>query len=165
MKIMVFLHGTAIMHRSALGQAREKRVRQVLERDESVHDYASYVPVGNAVQKLQAWRENGAEIHYLSSHIKTENIEKDKLVLRKFGFPEGPIHFRRSGEEYKDIVESVLPNVLIEDDCESIGGEIEMTYPHIRPDLKPVIKSIIVKEFGGIDHLPDNLSDLEQYDR
>jgi hypothetical protein len=136
-----------------------------LERDESVLDYASYVPVGNAVEKLQAWKENGAEIHYLSSHKKAENIEKDKLVLRKFGFPEGPIHFRRSGEGYKDIVESVLPSILIEDDCESIGREAEMTYPHIHPDLKSAIKSTVVKEFGGIDHLPDNLSGLEQYDR
>ena len=53
-----------------------------------------------------------------------------------------------------------LTDILIEDDCESIGGEPEMTYSHIREDLKPKIKSIIVKEFQGIDHLPDSLTAL-----
>ena len=33
-------------------------------------------------------------------------------------------------------------DIMIEDDCESIGGEIEMTYPHIRADLKSKIKSV-----------------------
>lgn len=51
-------------------------------------------------------------------------------------------------------------HVLIEDDCESIGGGPEMTYPHIRPEIKSQIKSIPVKEFGGIDHLPDELEKL-----
>jgi len=53
-----------------------------------------------------------------------------------------------------------MPDILIEDDCESIGGESEMTYPHIREDLKQKIKSIVVKEFQGIDHLPDSLTAL-----
>lgn len=38
-----------------------------------------------------------------------------------------------------------------------------MTYPHIREDLKPKIKSIVVKEFQGIDHLPENLALLLKY--
>jgi len=33
-------------------------------------------------------------------------------------------------------------------------------YPQIRPELKAGIKSIVVKEFGGIDHLPGDLSAL-----
>jgi len=45
--------------------------------------------------------------------------------------------------------------VLIEDDCESIGpGQI--TYPQIPSAARARIKSIIVPEFGGIDHLPDD---------
>lgn len=160
MKIMVFLHGTAIMHRNALGRTREERVKQVLDGDKSVHDFASYVPVGNAVRKLQVWEEQGAEIVYLSSHKKAEDVEKDKVVLRNYGFPDGEVFFRQSGEQYSDVAERVLPDVLIEDDCESIGGEKEMTYPHIRPEIKAKIKSIVVKEFGGIDHLPDDVSVL-----
>jgi len=41
-----------------------------------------------------------------------------------------------------------------------IGGEAEMTYSHIRPELQSKIKSIVVKEFQGIDHLPDSLTAL-----
>jgi len=51
-----------------------------------------------------------------------------------------------------------MPDIIIEDDCESIGGKYEMTYTHIKPELKKRIKSIVVEEFGGIDHLPDNIS-------
>ncbi|OGE71166.1 hypothetical protein A2617_01400 [Candidatus Daviesbacteria bacterium RIFOXYD1_FULL_41_10] len=58
-------------------------------------------------------------------------------------------------------MENVLPDILIEDDCESIGGEIEMCYPNIKPEIKEKIKHIIVKEFQGIDHLPDNLDELD----
>jgi len=160
MKIMVFLHGTAIMHKNALGRTREERVKQVLDGDESLYDFASYVPVGNVVRKLLVWRQQGAEIVYLSSHMKVEEVEQDKVVLRNHGFPDGQIFFRHNGESYSDVAESVLPDILIEDDCESIGGDAEMTYPHIRPELKARIKSIIVKEFGGIDHLPDDVDGL-----
>jgi hypothetical protein len=64
-KIMVFLHGTAIMHRNAVGRTREERVGQVQSGEASVRDFASYVPVGHAVSKLQAWKAQGAEIIYL----------------------------------------------------------------------------------------------------
>ena len=39
MKILIFLHGAVIMHKSAEGKIREERVRQVLSNDPSVHDY------------------------------------------------------------------------------------------------------------------------------
>ncbi len=42
------------MHKSAEGKTREERVRQVIDGDPSVHDYASYIPVGNAVEKLKS---------------------------------------------------------------------------------------------------------------
>ena len=163
MKIMVFLHGTAIMHPRAAGRTREERVRQVLERDPSLYDFTAYVPVGNAVRKLQAWRQQGAEIVYLSSHKRVEDVDIDKAVLRNHEFPDGQVFFRHSDEQYNAVAERVLPDILIEDDCESIGGEKEMTYPHIQPELKAGIKSIVVKEFGGIDHLPDDISALMSY--
>lgn len=56
-----------------------------------------------------------------------------------------------------------MPDILIEDDCGSIGGEPEMTYPHIDPKKKRQIKSIVVKEFSGIDNLPDKLEELKDY--
>ena len=160
MKILVFLHGTLIMHKNGEGKTREERVRQVLDKDLSVFDYISYVPVGNAVKKLKFWQTQGAEILYLSSHETAEDVEKDKSVLEKYEFPRGQIFYRQNGESYKDIAEKITPNILIEDDCESIGGTKEMTITFVRPEIKKMIKSVVVKEFGGIDHLPDSIKDL-----
>ena len=160
MKILVFLHGTLIMHKSAEGKPREGRVRQVESKDPSVLDYASYIPVGNVVEKLKSWQNQGAEILYLSSHETAEDVEKDKLVLEKYDFPKGQIFYRQNKESYKDIAERIMPDFLIEDDCESIGGEKEMTITFVKPEIKQKIKSIVIKEFGGIDNLPNNLDDL-----
>ncbi len=75
MKIMVFLHGTAIMHRNAVGRTREERVRQIQNGGASVRDFAFYVPVGHTVSKLQAWKAQGTEIMCLSAHRNVEDIE------------------------------------------------------------------------------------------
>jgi quercetin dioxygenase-like cupin family protein len=160
MKILVFLHGTTIMHRGAMGHSREERVRQVRMGEESVREYATYVPIGNAVEKLQHWHNQGAEIIYLGSHRNPGHVEKDRVVLNSYGFPAGEVIFRQGQQTYKDVAESVLPDVLIEDDCESIGGEVEMVYPHIAPSLQRQITSIVVREFEGIDHLPDSAAEL-----
>ena len=160
---MIFLHGTTIMHKNGLNRTREERVKQVLDGDESLYDFGAYIPVGNVVRKLQAWKQQGAEIVYLSSHMNKADVEKDKIVLRNYGFPDGPVFFRHGGERYNEIAERVLPDILIEDDCESIGGEKNMTYPHIKPELQIRITSVVVKEFGGIDHLPDDIFALRKY--
>lgn len=171
-KILVFLQGTVLMHKNAEGKAREEIVRQVKEEEGSVKGYRFYIPIGNAVEKLQKWEDQGAEICYLSALtdsgkartdeiVAKEDIEADKVALEKHGFPNGEIYHRKSGEEYKDVIERMnpLPDVIIEDDCESIGRE-EMTWPSLKPELRKRIKSIVVKEFGGIDHLPDDVPEL-----
>lgn len=162
MKILVFLRSTLIMHKSAKGKSREERVQQVENKDSSVLDYASYIPVGNANEKLKSWEKQGAEILYLSSHETVKDVEKDKSVLEKYDFPKGQTFYRQNGESYKNIAEKITPNVLIENDCESIGGEKEMTITFVKPEIKHKIKSIVVKEFGGIENLPDKLEDLVQ---
>lgn len=35
-----------------------------------------------------------------------------------------------------------------------------MIYPHIRSEFQARIKSVVVPEAGGIDHLPDGLAAL-----
>ena len=160
MKILVFLHGTTIMHKNAVGHTREEIVKQVKDKEKSVHDYKSYVPVGGAVKKLQNWKKDGAEILYLTSRRKPEEIQQIQNVLKKFKFPDGQLLFRQKNEEYKDVAERIIPDVLIEDDCESIGGIDEMTITHVKPEIKKKIVSIPIKEFGGIDHLPDKISAL-----
>jgi hypothetical protein len=164
MKLLVFLHGTTIMHRNAVGCLREERVRQVQEHEQSVRDFASYVPVGNAVGKLRKWSQQGAEIIYLSSHRKVEHVQQDREALQRSRFPEGQIVWRQPGESYADVAERMLPDVLIEDDCESIGGVKEIVYPHLRPEVQMSIASMVVKEFEGIDHLPDELTALKNFE-
>ncbi len=123
MRLVVFLHGTAIMHPGALGRSREARVAQVRAgTDPSLHDYAAYVPVGDAAAKLCCWQRQGAQIDYLSSHRNLDDIAADQQVLRKHGFPSGRALARQPGQRYGDLVAVELPDVLIEDDCESIGA-------------------------------------------
>jgi hypothetical protein len=158
--LLVFLHGTAVMHPGAIGRTREERVAQARTGEEpGLRDYGAYVPVGNAPAQLRRWREQGARIDYLSSHRNAGDVAKDVSVLQKHGFPEGRVLAREAGASYGEVAGRILPDVLIEDDCESIGAE-EITYPQIRPELRARIKSIIVPEFGGIDHLPDSLQAL-----
>ncbi|HMD93443.1 MAG TPA: hypothetical protein VKG80_12460 [Trebonia sp.] len=159
MRLIVFLHGTVIMHSAAVGCSRAERVTQVMAKDPSVRDYAGYVPVDGAVAKLRGWADAGGLIDYLSSHEKSHDVAADKLVLRTYGFPGGHVFSRQPSEMYSDIAERELPDVLIEDDCESIGAR-HITYPHISAAVRGRIKSIVVPEFGGIDHLPDNPGDL-----
>ena len=148
------------MHKNAVGHTRDEIVKQVENKEKSVHDYKSYVPVCNAVKKLQNWKKDGAEILYLTSRRKSEEIQQIQNVLKKFKFPDGQLLFRQKNEEYKDVAEKIIPDVLIEDDCESIGGIDEMTITHVKPEIKKKIKSIPIKEFGGIEHLPDKISAL-----
>jgi hypothetical protein len=157
MKILIFTEGTIIMHKNAVSHTRKEIIKQVEAGEESVCDYNSYVPIGNAVKKIQNWRNEGGEILYLTSRRKHEEIKQIQNVLKKFKFPEGQILFRKKEEEYKDVAERIIPDILIEDDCESIGGTDEMTITFVKPKIKEKIKSIPIKEFGGIDHLPDRI--------
>ena len=158
MKIMVFTEGTIFTHSDWIGLAREEIVRRVKEGERP--DYAGTIPIGEAARKIQAWSQAGAEILYLTSRRSLDEVEQVREVLQRYSFPAGQLFFRQEGEEYKDAAERAIPDILIEDDCESIGGEIEMTYPHIRSEIKARIISIVVKEFSGIDHLPESPSDL-----
>ncbi|MGV8981680.1 hypothetical protein [Clostridium sp.] len=160
MQILIFLHGTVVMHKNALGNTREQRVQQAINNDPSLYDFISYIPIGNSDRKLGIWKKQGAEIIYLSSNKNLEDIKKDMFVLKKYGFPKEQILFREGNLSYKDIAENIIPDILIEDDCESIGGRIQMVYPNISYSVKNKIKSIIVKEFSGIDNLPSDINEL-----
>ena len=161
MKIMVFTEGTIFGHSNWIGLRREEIVQRVKEGEQP--DYSGTIPIGNAAQKIRAWSDAGAEILYLTSRRSSEEVEQAREMLRLYEFPAGQMFFRLEGEEYKDAAERALPDILIEDDCESIGGEVEMTYPHIQPEIKSKIISIVVQEFGGINHLPESLSELMSY--
>lgn len=159
MKILLFTEGTIIMHKTGVGHIRAEIVQQVQDKDPSVKKYASYVPIGKAIGKVAQWAKQGAEILYLTSRRTPPQIEEIRSVLKKYHFPRGKLLSRAGKENYKDVVERIVPALLIEDDCESIGAE-EITITHVNPKIRKAIKSILVKEFGGIDHLPDKIQDL-----
>jgi hypothetical protein len=185
MKILVFTEGTILMHLSGRNVNREERVKQSqaadIQREErniayddnvlppsvekgSVYDLASYIPLGNAVSKLTSWEKQGATISYLTSRRIKSEIETIRQILKKYDFPKvSNLYYRKQDEDYKDVAERIMPDILIEDDCESIGGKKEMTYTHINPRAKERIKLISVREFEGIDNLPDNLEELQEY--
>jgi hypothetical protein len=155
MKILIFTEGTILMHRSAAGLTRDEIMKQVQNPTPDIFDFASYIPIGNSVRKLNNWANAGAEIIYLTSRKKPAEIEAIGNVLNRHGFPRGRLLFRQGKQAYKDIAEAVLPDVLVEDDCESIGGAEQMTITNVESTIKRRIKSVVVKEFSGVDHLPD----------
>ena len=146
------------MHKSALGHTREQTVRQALENKSAVKNFSEYVPTGNAIGKIRMWKEQGGEIIYFSSRRTSEQLNDIRSVLEKYNFPAGEFEYRKGGETYKDAGERIVPDILIEDDCETIGGEKEMISPHLKPEIKSKVKCIVVREFGGIDHLPDDIN-------
>jgi len=164
MKILIFTEGTALMHASARYVSREERVKQSSSKSDDVKNFRNYIPNGNAVLKIQNWKNQGAEIYYLTSSTTPKKVDDTCFVLRKYNFPDHQnLLFRKENEAYKDVAEQLMPAIFIEDDCESIGGEIEMTYPHIHSELQKKIHSIIVKEFAGIDHLPSDIKNLKTF--
>ncbi|MFB0503774.1 MAG: hypothetical protein ACETWE_08070 [Candidatus Bathyarchaeia archaeon] len=147
------------MNKNAKGHAREEIVRQVIDgKDSSLNQWKTHITIRNAAKKLRTWENQSVETLYLTSRTKPTEVEDMRGVLEKYNFPDGPLFSRREGEEYKDIVERVMPDVIIEDKCESIGGKDEMTYTQTKQELKHRIRLIAVKEFGGIDYLQDNIS-------
>jgi hypothetical protein len=80
MRLLVFLHGTVLMHAGGVGVARAERVAQVRAHHPTVGDYGAYVPVGGAVAKLRRWQDAGAVVDYLSSHRDPNDVTLDALV-------------------------------------------------------------------------------------
>ena len=147
MKILIFTEGTALKPSS--------------EQSNVTHLFRTYIPNGEIVKKLIDWEKQSAEISYLTSRTSPEEIDDIRFVLEKYNFPQVQnLLYRKEGQEYKDVAEALIPDIFIEDDCASIGGQWQMTYPHIKPEIQSKIHSIIVKEFASIDYLPEKVSEL-----
>ena len=78
----------------------------------------------------------------------------------RYGFPEGAVYFRGTGEAYGDVAKRVQPGIIVEDDCENFGARAKenIVSLNLPPELKGKVKSVIVPEFGGLDQLPDDFS-------
>lgn len=130
-----------------------------MRRDPTVTDFGSYVPTESAVSKASAWQRRGADICHLSSHKTAADVDLDRGVLAAHDFPGGPVFFREHGESYADVVRRAGADVVVEDDCESIGGAAQMVGPRLGPGSDAVV-CVVVPEFGGLAHLPDDPAEL-----
>ena len=152
------------MHAGALGRPREQRVEQVRAGEPSIRDFGSYLPAEQVAERLRDWREQGAWIDYLSSHRDPSDVSADSAVISRHRLPDGRVLYRGPGESYGDVLARELPDLLIEDDCESIGRS-EMAHPQLPAELRARIKSVVVPEFAGFAGLPASLEELLAYGR
>ncbi|MFZ2537911.1 MAG: hypothetical protein WAX04_03305 [Oscillospiraceae bacterium] len=143
-KILIFAEGTVLKPKSLF----------------SLYNHNAYLPIGNCVNLINEWSKQGAEIVYCTSCKGKKALEMAD-ILRRYGFAGTKIYYRNKGEKYKDVIETVKPTILIEDDCRSIGGSWQMCITNVGSQLKKLIKSIVVKEFKGIDNLSQNISELQ----
>lgn len=141
--IMIFLEGTVLKPKSWF----------------TLYNHKSYIPIGNVVEIIKSWEQQGANIIYCTSR-KRKQAEEIANILQKYGFAGSFMAVREAKESYKDIVEMIRPDILIEDDCRSIGGAWQMCITHVKPEIKQSIKSIVIPEFKGIDHLSKDINQL-----
>lgn len=142
--IMIFTEGTVLCHKDLINLLK----------------FATYIPIGDCINKIGSWERQGAEIIYCTSRRSKVQVAAIAEVLKRHGFPGSRLYYRGKGERYKHVIEAVIPDILIEDDCKSIGGIRQMCITHVRAEIKAGIKSVVVSEFKGIDDLPGLLSDL-----
>ena len=134
MKIMVFIEGTTFKTRFPM----------------FLFTKYGYKPIGNVVENVNAWKKAGHDI-YLCSYVRKRRYNFIKHIMDFYGMKYTEILCREKGEQYREIVERIKPDILIEDDCKSIGGQKEWCITNVREEIKAGIRSIIVPEFNGID--------------
>ncbi len=136
--IMIFLEGTILKPKSKW----------------FLFSFQNYVPIGRCVDIIKRWYAQGMNICYCTSRKRRGTAVMIDL-LKRFELPGERLYYRGKGESYKHIVETVKPDVLIEDNCKSIGGAAQMCITHVCPEIRQGIKSVVVKEYKGIDHLAE----------
>lgn len=134
MRIMIFIEGTTFYTKPLL----------------FLFTKYGYRPIGNAVRIVNSLYENGHEI-YLCSYVRKARYNFIKAVVDFYGMNYTDILCRKKSETYSEIVEQFKPDIIIEDDCKSIGGLKKCCITHVKKELKQNIQSIIVPEFAGID--------------
>ncbi len=126
------------------------------------YHFSSYQPIGNAVIKIRNWQRQGMDVVYCTSR-RGQQARVIADLLLKYKLPGSRLYFRERRQKYHHLVESVRPEILIEDNCKSIGGSRQMCITDVEPRLKNEIHSIVVEEFKGIDHLPASVEELSSF--
>ena len=109
-----------------------------------------YVPISNAKEIIKKWQEQGYEIIYLTSQ-KGRKAMGMAQRLDELGFVGSMVGYRQPRQDYATLIKEEQPDILIEDDCKSIGGEAHMCITQLSDELKRSLKHIVVEEFKGID--------------
>ncbi len=135
-KIMIFTEGTIL----------KPKYDNILSRI----NVLGYIPIGNSIDKLKKWQEEGYEVIYITS-LRGRKAMKMAQRLDELGFIGSMVGYRQKNQDYATLIKEELPDILIEDDCKSIGGEENMCYEQLSEELKDNIKHIVVEEFQGID--------------
>lgn len=136
MKIMIFIEGTTFQTKPFLFLFTKR----------------GYKPIRNAVKLVNALYDIGNEI-YLCSYVRKSRYDFIKSIVDFYGMRYTEILCRDKRESYNEIVERIKPNILIEDDCKSIGGLKNCCITYVKKEIKRDIQSIIVPEFAGIDNV------------
>lgn len=111
-----------------------------------------YVPISNAIEVIKNWQEQGYEIIYLTSQTGRRAM-KMAQHLDELGFVGSMVGYRQKYQDYTTLIKEELPDILVEDDCKSVGGQTSMCSYNLPDNVKNEIKIIKVKEFGGIDNV------------
>ena len=135
-KIIIFIEGTTFYTKPILFLFSKK----------------GYVPIGNAVKIINDLYADGNEI-YLLSYVKKKRYAFIKSIIDSYKIKYTELLCRDKKESYSDLVERICPDILIEDDCKSIGGEKHWCITNVNKEIRNNIKSIIVEEFKGIDEV------------
>lgn len=135
-KIMIFTEGTIL----------KPKYNNILSRI----SMTTYIPINNAIETLKKWQEEGYEVIYLTS-LKGRRAMKMAQHLDELGFTGSMVGYRQKNQDYATLIKEELPDILIEDNCLSVGGEQNMCYNLLSDELKKEIEHIVVEEFKGID--------------
>ena len=135
-KLMIFVEGTIL----------KPKYNNKLSR---LH-ILGYVPIGNSVEILRKWQEEGYEIIYLTS-LKGRKAMNMARHLDELGFEGSMVGYREKYQNYATLIKEENPDVLIENSISS--EEHHMCYDELTQELKDKIKHVVVNEFEGIDNI------------
>ncbi len=131
-KLMIFIEGTAF----------HTKLQSVFFTSKA------YTPIGNSIDKINEWYDN---YEVILCTFRRHNLRLIRKALEFYGVRYHRLEYRRKQESYAEVVVRVKPDLLIEDNCASIGGVKEMCITNVPDEIKSTIQSIVVEEFQGID--------------
>ena len=138
--ILIFLEGTVII--SVYSGKKE-----------------TFIPIGNCIDKIISWINQGFIISYATLKKNLENVEQIKYFIETNGFPGYYLRYRNKYVGFKDIIEGSLPEIIIYDDKKKVTWKNDISIcKHDFNNGK--MKQIVVKENEGIDCLPNSIREL-----